>query len=165
MARFRAAILVVSDRASAGRMEDRSGPQAAAMLEPLAGACQTAIVPDDAAQIRSRLLAWCEEGVDVILTLGGTGLSPRDVTPEATRSVIERELPALPLALMVKGLAATPRAMLSRAVAGVRGRSLIVNLPGSPSAVRESVEYLRDVLPHAVEMIHGGGHPESEPPP
>ena len=115
------------------------------------------VVPDDYAQIRSRLIEWCDREVDLIFTIGGTGLSPRDVTPEATRSVIEREAPGLSCALLLNGLIETPRAMLSRAVAGVRGRTLIINLPGSPSAVRGAIAYLKDVLPHAIEVMQGQG--------
>lgn len=156
--RIKAAVLVASDRVSAGLSDDRSGPAAMAALAPVADVVETAVVPDECDSIRDRLIGWCEAGVDVIFTLGGTGLGPRDVTPEATRSVIEREAPALTVALMMNGLADTPRAMLSRAVAGQRGHTLIINLPGSPSAVTSSIEYVRDILPHAVEMARGGDH-------
>jgi len=162
MVKIRAALLIVSDRISAGMAEDSSGTEASAALQPLAEVVETSVVPDDYAQIRSRLLQWSEAGIEVVFTIGGTGLSPRDVTPEATRSVIERELPGLSFALLFNGLLSTPMAVLSRAVAGVRGGSLIINLPGSPSAVRGSIEYLRDVLPHAVEVIQGGGRQEHE---
>ncbi len=117
------------------------------------------VVPDERDQIREILIAWCDEKkLDVILTLGGTGLGPRDVTPEATRDVLERELPALITALLVEGLVSTKRAVLSRAVAGARGHTLIVNLPGSPKAVRQYITYLLDVLPHAAKMLDGGNH-------
>jgi len=160
--KLRAGLLVPSDRISAGLREDRSGKEAAAALEPIARVEKFEVVPDDQGEIRSRLIEWADGGLDVIFTLGGTGLGPRDVTPEATRSVLERELPALTTALLVHGLAGTCRAMLSRAVAGVRGQCLIVNLPGNPSAVRELIEYLLEVLPHAIEMIHGGDHQHEE---
>ena len=160
--RLRAGVLVVSDRASAGEMEDRSGPEAARALASFADVEATAVVPDDVVPIREHLTRWCDEGIQVIFTLGGTGLSPRDVTPEATRAVLEREAPALITALVVNGLRTTSRAMLSRAVAGQRGGTLIINLPGKPAAARESIEYLADVLPHAVEMMRGAGHPDQE---
>jgi molybdopterin adenylyltransferase len=157
---IRAGVLVVSDRVSAGLMEDRSGAEAAAALAAFAEVAEIGVVADDFETIRQRLLEWCGKGLDVIFTVGGTGFSPRDVTPEATRSVIEREAAGLITALVVNGLAGTPRAALSRAAAGLRGRTLIVNLPGSRSAVRESISYLSGVLAHAVEMMRGGGHGE-----
>jgi len=156
------ALLIVSDRVCAGVMEDRSGPEAEDALRSFADVVDKGCVPDDYAEIRSRLIGWCERGIDVILTIGGTGLSPRDVTPEATRSVIEREVPALSWALLFNGLISTPRAALSRALAGVRGRTLIINLPGSPSAVRSSIEYLQGILPHAVSVIRGAGREEHQ---
>ncbi len=159
---IRAAVLVVSDRISAGLMEDRSGEEAAAALKAFAEVAHKDVVADDYAEIRRCLINWCEDGMDLILTIGGTGLSPRDVTPEATRSLVEREAPGLAWALLFNGLLSTPRAMLSRAVVGVRSRTLIINLPGSPSAVRESIEYLQDVLPHAIEIIRGEGRESHE---
>jgi molybdenum cofactor synthesis domain-containing protein len=155
---LRAAVLVTSDRVSRGETEDVSGEIARELLAPIAQVVEKRVVPDEAGQIRDSLLGWCEQGVDIVVTVGGTGLSPRDVTAEATRSVIEKEARGIGTALIVKGLESTPRAMLSSAVAGVRGRTLIINLPGSRAAVKELLEYLRDVLPHAVEMIHAGGH-------
>jgi len=157
--KIKACVLVVSDRVSRGEAEDRSGREAVALLDPVADVAETAVVADEQEAIRDRLIVWCDQKIDVILTVGGTGLSPRDVTPEATRAAIEREVPAIAAAMLSQGLRSTPRAMLSRAVAGQRGRTLIVNLPGSPSAVREYVEFLRDVLPHAVRMMRGGDHP------
>lgn len=155
--KINAAVLIASDRISAGLKQDESGQEAKAALLSFAEVVETSVVPDDYDQIRSRLIEWCDRDIDLIFTIGGTGLSPRDVTPEATRSVIDREAPGLSMALLVNGLSSTRRAMLSRAVAGVRGRSLIINLPGSPAAVRESIEFLKDVLPHAIELIHGVG--------
>lgn len=159
---IRAGVLVVSDRASKGEMEDRSGPAARAALADFARIVESDIVPDDYARIRERLIEWSDGRLDIILTLGGTGLSPRDLTPEATRSVLDRELPGLVFALLAEGLSATPRAALSRAVAGQRGATLIVNLPGSPAAVTQYVRFLRSVLPHAVSMMRGAGHEEPE---
>jgi molybdenum cofactor synthesis domain-containing protein len=158
----RIVLMVISDRVSAGRMRDESSPAAAEALGAAGHIVGTEVVPDNLPAIRDRLLAACNEDVDVVLTMGGTGFSPRDVTPEATRTVIEREATGLMTALTLSSLSKTPRAALSRAVAGLRRGTLIVNLPGSPTAVRESVEFLREVLPHAVEMIQGQGHPAGE---
>ena len=151
-------ILVVSDRVAAGQYEDRSGQVAVEALQSIADNILLHIVPDESDSIQKQLIAWADKGMDIIFTVGGTGLSPRDVTPEATRAVIEREAPGLTTALLINGLASTPRAMLSRAVAGQRGLCLIVNLPGSVSAVREAMTVLKDVLAHAVDMMHGKGH-------
>lgn len=153
--KIESAVLVVSDRASRGEREDASGPAAREVLEDFTDVVDVAVVPDDYAQIRNRLLEWCGERVDAVFTLGGTGLSPRDVTPEATESVIEKKIPAMTTALLFNGLMDTPNAMLTRGVAGVRGRTLIVNLPGNPDAVRSGLEYLEPVLPHAIEVIRG----------
>ena len=114
------------------------------------------IVPDDEKEIANTLIRFCDElKVDVVLTTGGTGLAPRDVTPEATKSVIEREVPGIPQAIREYSLKITDRAMLSRAVSGIRKSTLIINLPGSPKAVRESLEIVKPVLAHAVETLSG----------
>lgn len=152
---IRSAVLVASDRSAAGVRSDASGPAAVEALEDWSQVVDLAVVPDEYEQIREKLLEWCRDGVDLVFTLGGTGLSPRDVTPEATRSVIEKEAPGITGALLVCGLGDTPRAMLSRAVAGLRGRTLIVNLPGKPAAVAASIKYLKKALPHAVEVMRG----------
>jgi len=152
---IKAAILVASDRISAGTEQDRSGALAADLLAGTAVVAEVLVVPDEGDLIAAALQKWCREGMDLVLTIGGTGLSARDVTPEATRRVIERETPAITTALLVRGLQSTPKAMLSRAVSGVRDRTLIVNLPGSTSAVRELVPYLCEALPHAVEVLSG----------
>lgn len=161
--KLRVAVLVVSDRVSRGEMVDRSGPAARGALEPMADVVQASVVADEVEEIRSRLEAWCGANIDVVLTLGGTGLSPRDVTPEATRRVIDREVPGLVMALIANGLQRTPRAALSRAIAGQKGRTLIINLPGSPQAVQQSIQFLLPILPHAVEMMQGKGHERDRP--
>jgi molybdopterin adenylyltransferase len=156
-----AAVLTVSDRAFAGETEDRSGP----LLTDLVRAAgfrivATATVPDERADIGDRLRTWADrDRVALICTTGGTGLAPRDVTPEATRDVLEREAPGIAEAMRTASLPATPLAMLSRAVAGVRGQTLIVNLPGSPKAVRECFAVVAPVLPHSVELIAGAASP------
>ena len=149
-------ILTVSDKGARGEREDRSGPAIKELVEA-AGAevARTRIVPDEQADIRAALMAWSDEGLDLILTTGGTGFSPRDRTPEATRSVIEREAPGLAEAMRRAGAERTPTAILSRAVAGLRKTTLIVNLPGSEKAVRESLEAILPVLPHAIGVLKG----------
>ena len=149
-------ILTVSDKGAWGEREDRSGPAIREMIEAAGGeVVRTKIVADEREQIRSVLVEWSGEGLDLVLTTGGTGFSPRDWTPEATKSVIEREAPGLPEAMRRAEAEKTPTAMLSRAVAGIRGSTLIVNLPGSEKAVRESLAVLLPVLPHAVDVLRG----------
>lgn len=149
-------ILTVSDKGARGEREDRSGPAIREMIEAAGGeVARTKIVPDDRAEIRAALIAWSDEGLDLILTTGGTGFSPRDWTPEATKSVIERETPGLPEAMRRAGAEKTPTAMLSRAAAGIRGSTLIVNLPGSEKAARESLAAILPALPHGVDILKG----------
>ena len=122
------------------------------------------IVPDEQALIQTALVAWADSGeVDLILTTGGTGFAPRDVTPEATQAVIDRPAPGIAEAMRAASLQVTPHAMLSRATAGMRGRTLIVNLPGSPKAVRENLAVILPVLPHAVELLQQGVQPSCLP--
>jgi molybdenum cofactor synthesis domain-containing protein len=149
-------ILTVSDKGARGEREDRSGPAVRKIMEA-AGAeiVQTGVVADEKALISAVLVKWSDEGLDLILTTGGTGFSPRDVTPEATRAVIEREAPGLAEAMRRAGMEKTPTAMLSRAAAGIRESTLIVNLPGSEKGARESLEAILPALGHGVEILKG----------
>ncbi len=154
--KIKAGILTVSDKASRGEREDRSGPALRELIEASgAEVVRTAIVPDEQDEIRAVLLAWSDEGLDLVLTTGGTGLSPRDWTPEATQSVLDRETPGISEAIRAVGLVKTRTAMLSRAVSGIRRSTLIINLPGSEKSVREGLAAVIDVLPHAVEVLRG----------
>jgi len=152
----RAGIITVSTRGASGERADESGP---AMRDGLTAAghevVSAALVPDDVGKVANAILDAVRAGANVVLTSGGTGLSPNDVTPEATRRVIDREVPGIAEALRAASLAKTPHGMLSRGVAGAVGATLVVNLPGSPRAVRESLEVLLQVLPHAVELLAG----------
>lgn len=155
---YTAAILTVSDGVAAGRREDRGSVAIRELLPPHARVVDQRVVPDDREAIAAVLVEWCERGIDFIATTGGTGLGPRDVTPEATRDVIEREIPGIAEAMRATGMASTPMAMLSRAIAGTRGGSLIVNLPGSPRGVRECLAVVLPVVEHALHVMRGGGH-------
>jgi len=149
-------ILTVSDKGARGEREDKSGPAIREMMEAAGGEIVRAkIVPDEQDEIRAALLEWSDEGLDLILTTGGTGFSPRDWTPEATKAVLDRETPGIAEAMRRAGMEKTPTAMLSRAAAGIRKRTLIVNLPGSEKAVRESLEAILPALPHGVEVLKG----------
>lgn len=157
-------ILTVSDRGAAGEYEDRSGPLIADILAANTPwqIAQHAIVPDELDIIATKLVTWCDMGLNLILTSGGTGFAPRDITPEATRRVIERETPGIVEALRAESLKITRHAMLSRAVAGIRGQTLIINMPGSPKAVRENLDVLLPVLPHALELLADAPDSESQ---
>lgn len=155
---FRAAILTASDMGAQGQREDTSG---AAIRELLEGAglevSRYEVMPDEREAIADRLREWADEGtVALIVTTGGTGLGPRDVTPEATKSVIDYEIPGIAEAMRLEGLKHTPMSMISRAVAGVRNGVLIINLPGSPKGVRENLGMVVPVLKHALELLAGG---------
>ena len=154
---FRVGILTVSDKGHAGERADTAGPELGRLLDPrLFAVAAYQVVPDEPEAIAAQLRAWSDEaGLDLILTTGGTGLSPRDTTPEATLAVAHRLVPGIAEAMRAASLAITPHAMLSRGVAVIRGRTLIINLPGSPTAVRESIEFLADALPHALEVVAG----------
>lgn len=153
---IRFGILTVSDRAARGERADTSGPALAALIQGEGwSVVRQSLLPDREADIRTELISWADSGeVDVILTTGGTGFSPRDVTPEATRAVIEREVPGIAEAMRAASLKITPHAMLSRIVTGIRGRTLILNLPGSPKGAVENFQVVVPVLPHAVQLLH-----------
>ncbi len=152
----RVGIITVSDRSSRGEREDLSGPEIRRWAERMGHAVEAeSIVPDEMMHIQAELIAFASRGIDLILTTGGTGFAPRDLTPEATLAVIDRAAPGFAEEMRRRSLAITPHAMLSRAVAGIRGSSLIVNLPGSPKAVRENLEVIEQAIPHAVELLRG----------
>ena len=154
---MRVAVLTISDAASRGEREDASGAAAAEWASARGDDVSArALVPDDSVAIVRQLLAWCDDDVaDLVLTTGGTGLSPRDVTPEATRAVIERDAIGIAERLRIGTGADVPRAALSRGIAGVRARTLIVNLPGSPRAVRECLDVLAPIATHAIRVLRG----------
>jgi molybdenum cofactor synthesis domain-containing protein len=154
---LRFGILTASDRSARGERADLSGPALAEAVTSKGWevVCQ-AVVPDDLAVLRETLIAWAGRGdLDIILTTGGTGFAPRDVTPEATLAVVDRLAPGLGEAMRAASLQVTPHAMLSRAVAGMRGKVLIINLPGSPKAAVENLQVVLPVLPHSVELLRG----------
>lgn len=154
---MRVAVLTVSDRGSRGERADESGEVIKAMVAGLASEVAAyAVVPDEKDAISAKLVEFSDGlGVGLIITTGGTGVSPRDVTPEATRAVIDRELPGMAEAMRAESMKKTPHAMLSRAVCGIRGATLIINLPGSPRAVRENLAVVLPAVAHAVEKICG----------
>jgi molybdenum cofactor synthesis domain-containing protein len=157
---IRVAILTISDSCALGRREDISGQAIEEMLsKDKFQICEKRIVPDERDAIANELIYFSDRaGFDLVFTCGGTGLGPRDVTPEATVSVCERIVPGLGEVMRVEGLKKTPNAILSRGMAGTRKNTLVINLPGSPKAVRECLELIVGILPHAVEMMLGGGH-------
>jgi molybdenum cofactor synthesis domain-containing protein len=152
---IRFGLLTLSDRSASGERADASGPALADLIRAQNWlVAKQAILPDDESAIRATLIEWADSGeVDVILTTGGTGFAPRDITPEATRAVIERDAPGLAETMRAESLKKTPHAMLSRAVAGVRGCTLIINLPGSPKGALENLQTVLQVLPHAVQLL------------
>jgi molybdenum cofactor synthesis domain-containing protein len=160
---LRFGVLTVSDRSAAGDRPDASGPALEEAVEAHGHiVSQRGVIPDDLPKIRDTLAAWADAGgCDVILTTGGTGFSPRDVTPEATLAIVERMAPGIPEAMRARSMEITPHAMLSRAVAGIRNNVLILNLPGSPKGALENLEVALPVLEHAVHLLHGDPRAES----
>lgn len=149
-------IITASDRGAKGEREDLSGKVIIETIPQIDGQVSAYwIVPDDFEALKEAMVKMCDQGIDLILTTGGTGLSPRDNTPEATLEVIEKEVPGIPEAMRQKSLGKTPHAMLSRSRAGIRGKTLIINLPGSPKAVKENLEVILPALPHAIEVLQG----------
>ena len=161
---FKVGLLTVSDRGAAGEYEDRSGPLMVEIMTADSGwtISERAIIPDDREEIARTLIEWSDKGLNLVLTSGGTGFAPRDITPEATRQIIEREAPGITEALRAESLKITRHAMLSRGVAGMRGQTLVINLPGSPKAVHESLDVLLPILPHALELLGEDPHSESD---
>jgi molybdopterin adenylyltransferase len=154
---FKVVVITVSDRGARGEREDGSGPQIVGILQSIGmEIVGRQIIPDEKEMIRRTLIEWSDgEKTDLILTTGGTGVSPRDVTPDATREVIEREIPGMAEAMRHQSLTVTPHAMISRAMAGIRRRTLIINLPGSPKGARENLNVILPALVHAIEKIKG----------
>lgn len=152
---IRFGVLTLSDRSSRGERPDASGPALADLIRAQSwSVAEQAILADDESAISAMLMTWADSGrFDVILTTGGTGFALRDVTPEATRAVIEREAPGLAEAMRLDSLKKTPHAMLSRGMAGIRGRTLIINLPGSPKGAVENLQTVIPILPHAVQLL------------
>ncbi|OQY29189.1 MAG: molybdenum cofactor biosynthesis protein [Anaerolineaceae bacterium 4572_5.1] len=152
---LRFGILTVSDRSSRGERVDASGPALVEMVQEQGWqVAETLIVPDDEDTLRDTLILWADSGdMDIILTTGGTGFAPRDVTPEATRAIVDKLAPGLAEAMRIASLQITPHAMLSRSIAGIRGSALIINLPGSPKAARENLDVVLPVLGHAVQLL------------
>jgi len=163
---YRTAVVVLSDSRSAGEREDHVIPTCAESLKaPVFEVVDSRVIPDDREGIVAALRELAaREDVDLIITSGGTGLGPRDNTPEATRAVIEREAPGFAELLRLRGLTHTPKAMLTRGVAGIAGTTLIINLPGSPRAVREGLDVLLPILPHALDTLRGQGAECARPP-
>lgn len=160
---IRFGILTLSDRAARGERADASGPALVNLIQIEGWSVfRQSLLPDEESAIRELLSSWADSGeLDVILTTGGTGFAPRDVTPEATRAVIEREAPGLAEAMRAASLKVTPHAMLSRVVAGIRKKTLIVNLPGSPKAAVENLQVILTVLPHAIQLLRDDSASES----
>jgi molybdenum cofactor synthesis domain-containing protein len=156
--RPRGGVVTISDACSREEREDTSGAVLRELLATVAAVVESRLVPDDRPLIEETLRELAAAGLDLVLTTGGTGLGPRDVTPEATQAVVDRLVPGLAEAMRQESLKKTPHAMLSRGIAGVRGRTLIINMPGSPKAVRECFGVIAPVLAHAVDILAGGGH-------
>lgn len=149
-------VITASDRRALGEMEDLSGKVIIETIKAIqASVVDYRLVSDELEDLKKAMIEMCQTGIDLIFTTGGTGLSPRDNTPEATMAVVEKDVPGIPEAIRQKSLEKTPHAMISRARAGIRGKTLIINLPGSPKAVKENLEVILPVLPHALEVLRG----------
>lgn len=147
-------IITVSDRSSRGERDDLSGPEIKKWCDKMGySVSEELIIPDEQIIIKNSLIELSDMGLDLILTTGGTGFAPRDVTPEATRDVIEREAPGFAEVMRMRSLQITPHAMLSRAVSGIRKKTLIINLPGSPKGARENLEFIESAIPHALKLL------------
>jgi molybdenum cofactor synthesis domain-containing protein len=158
---YKVAVLTVSDRCSQKERADESGKVIHQYIieKNSAKVVKYDIVPDEPALIKERLLAYCDkEKVDIVFTTGGTGIAPRDFTPEATKEVIEKEIPGIPEAMRILSFSFTRRAVLSRGIAGVRGSTMIINLPGSPQAVRQVLDNIFEPVMHGIEMMKGRDH-------
>lgn len=160
---IRVAILTLSDKGYSGEREDLSGPALAEALQGKAVVANQDILPDDFEQIKAKLIEYADQGLDLVFTTGGTGFAPRDVTPEATRAVVERPVPGIVEAIRMQSLKITPHAMLSRATAGIRGKTLIINFPGSPKAALECLDVFLPVMNHAVETLRGDAYECAQP--
>lgn len=153
---YKASVITVSDRAFSGIYEDKSGPAVAELLKSHGYEIISAmIIPDEKNEIKKNLLTQCEQGIHLILTTGGTGFAPRDITPEATKEIIEREAPGIAEYMRQKSMEITPRGMLSRGIAGIRNNSLIINLPGSPKGAVENLSFILPHLNHGLDMLNG----------
>jgi molybdopterin adenylyltransferase len=154
---IRAGIITVSDRGSQGIRQDTSGPMIATIIKALSiDVCRLMIIPDEKDQIKDALKQYADkENLDLIITTGGTGVSPRDITPEATLEIIDRQIPGMAEAMRHQSMQITPHAMISRAVVGIRGSALIINLPGSPKAAKENLDVILPALKHTLEKIKG----------
>jgi molybdenum cofactor synthesis domain-containing protein len=157
---YKVAVLTISDKCSKGEREDKSGRIVQDLAKDLPGEVVIyEVIPDEPEKIKEKLTYYCDKlKVDLVLTNGGTGFTPRDLTPEATKEVIEREVPGIPEAMRTECLSLTKRAMLSRGIAGLRGKTLIVNLPGSTRGAKESMEAILEGLPHGLDMVVGREH-------
>jgi molybdenum cofactor synthesis domain-containing protein len=161
---IRAVVITVSDRCARGEAVDESGPLLVRLLQEMGAQIVDAVIlPDDLEPLTRKLCAYADEtAVNLVITTGGTGFSPRDNTPEATRAAIEREAPGISEAMRAETLKQTPLAMVSRGISGIRSQALIINLPGSPKGVRESFAVIKAVLPHAIALLAGKPHAEAE---
>lgn len=155
---YTASVITVSDRAFSGVYEDKAGPAVEKLLRDYGyQVTDTIIIPDEKNKIKEALISQCEKNVSLIITTGGTGFSQRDITPEATKEIIEREAPGITEYMRHRSMEITPRAMLSRGVSGIRGSSLIINLPGSPKAAAENLSFVLPHLTHGLDILNGMG--------